>query len=178
MRSTKTRKRCLHSSPSCRFLDPSFQLGGDKQRESWQSQGRLDLGRRRSERGCWPRDRDRYTKSRPEVGPALILLATAAITGGGTPPPQNPEGPPVHSPATGTPVGCKAPFCALTKMRSLESDVPLRVFKAFRLGAWPEEKRGLVKAGLRPRRLLLRAPWAEFPVRTRKGERTKLQKNT
>lgn len=94
------------------------------------------------------------------------------------PRPREPRGPSVRSPAAGTPVGCKAPFCALTKMRSLESDVPLRVFKAFGMWAWPEEKRDLVKAGPPSRRLLLRAPWAEFPCEDSKGERKKLYKNT
>lgn len=63
-------------------------------------------------------------------------------------------------------------------MRSLESDVPLRVFKAFGLGAWPEEKRDLVKAVPLPRRLLLRGPWAELPCEDSKGERTKIHRNT
>lgn len=75
------------------LLRPKLPAGRGQNRESWQSQGRLDLGRRRSERGCWARDRDRYTKSRPEVGPASSCLAHSRKHMRRHPAPANPEGP-------------------------------------------------------------------------------------
>lgn len=57
------------------------------------SRGRLDLGRGRSGHRRWARGRDRYTKSRREVGPASPCLAHSRRHSRRHPALVNPEGP-------------------------------------------------------------------------------------
>ena len=82
-------------SPYIRLQDPLYLMTccGDSCTADTSPFMCLDLGRRRSERRCWPRDRDRYTKSRPEVGPASSCLAHSRNHRRRHPAPAKPEGP-------------------------------------------------------------------------------------
>lgn len=128
-------------------LSPTLPAGRGQGWESWQSGDALTSGTRGPGSGAGPTavtGKQNVTASRaclasPRPQPQADWKALR---------PREPRGPRARSPAAGSPGGCKAPFCTLTKMRSRESDVPHNEFKAFGQGAWPEARGVTEKAGL------------------------------
>lgn len=155
----RPQKECLHSSPGRHGRHPHFPQGGGRAGRA-DSGDALTSGPGGPGTGAGPTAATgTQNVSAGRAGPAS---PTAAGGLAGTRP-REPRGPRARSPAAGSPGGCKAPFCALTKMRSRESDVPRDQFKAFGQGAWPEARGVTEKAGLPLRLQSPRAQWAELP---------------